>query len=321
MRGQTLKAGPGFLFAALIVLAAGCSSMGGLDPANAMGMGGAQAAGAPPNGESPGQQVSGGNNGANGANGANAGGPTAGPNGIALLANPGATLSPNQARYPISGIAAAMNCPTLTLQGQLYSCTLAFNVPVTPSPASSDDGGAATASPSPSPDTSASPTPTPPGNVTLQAEALPADVPGMNAPDLRALKIASVMGVRVQGDTDFHVDGNAVATFTLPASQAAGRQFALQLYDETFPRAIKGTKRTDTFLIGSTQYTTSKNGTAIAFTFALPKTTVKSGDIWLIVLYALTYPPNNSPSPAPSASVSPSTSPSSAAASNAPQGR
>jgi hypothetical protein len=311
-----MKLGPGIIFVSLIALATACSSMGGLDsggyggaaaPGGQAGFGQQTVAGGP---GSPGSPGSIGANG--GVNGSNAGGPTAGPNGVAQLVNPGATLAPSQARYPIAGVSNGMNCPSLTLQGQIYSCTLALNLPATPSPGPSASS-AATATPSPSPSSSASPTPTPPGNLTLQAEALPPDVPSMTNPDMRALKIVPVAALRVQGDTDFHVNGTATATFTLPATQTAGRQFALQLYDETFPRTIKGSKRTDTFLTGLTQYTTGKNGSAITFTFGLPSATVKSTDIWLLVLYGLTYPPNNSPSPSPSASASSSASPSSAA--------
>jgi hypothetical protein len=273
-----------------------------------MGAGGTSGAYPPGQQGVTGQPAGTGTSGANGANGSNGGGPTAGPNGVAQLANPAATLAPNQGRYPISRVAAGMNCPSLTLQNQAYSCTLAFNVPVTPSPAPSGDASPAppTPSPSPSPASSASPTPTPtpPGNLTLQAEALPADVPAMTSPDLGALKIVPAMGVRLQSDTDFHVSDSAVATFTLPASQVAGRQFALQLYDETFARTVKGWKRTDTFVTGLTQYATSNNGSTIAFTFALPKTTVHSTDIWLLALYALTYPPSPAPS-APAAASSP----------------
>ena len=112
-------------FAGLIMLAAAaCSGMSGLD-SGAGGMGGEVAP--PVNGQGAfGQQQ--------GA-GANAGGPTAGPNGMAELANPGATLSPNQAQYPVADGPTGMKCPQLTLQGQQYNCTFSFNVPATPSPA------------------------------------------------------------------------------------------------------------------------------------------------------------------------------------------
>lgn len=114
-------------FAALIMLAAAaCSGMSGLD-SGAGGMGGEVAP--PVNGQGAfGQQQ--------GA-GANAGGPTAGPNGVAELANPGATLAPNQAQYPVADGPTGMKCPQLSLQGQQYNCTFSFNVPATPSPGAS----------------------------------------------------------------------------------------------------------------------------------------------------------------------------------------
>ncbi|HTA38459.1 MAG TPA: hypothetical protein VK760_05260, partial [Candidatus Acidoferrales bacterium] len=132
-------------FAGLVMLAAAaCSGMSGLD-SGAGGMGGEVAP--PVNGQSAfGQQQ--------GA-GANAGGPTAGPNGVASLANPGATLAPNQAQYPVADGPTGMKCPPLTLQGQQYNCTFSFNVPATPSSGASA-APKATASPTPSPEASAS---------------------------------------------------------------------------------------------------------------------------------------------------------------------
>ena len=46
------------------------------------------------------------------------------------------------------------------------------------------------------------------------------------------------------------MNGTAVAAYTLPRAQFANRRFALQLYNESFPRTISGAKRTDTFLDG-----------------------------------------------------------------------
>ena len=97
------------------------SGMGGMKPPvsnpgaiGANGMGGGM--GAP---------ISGSNN--------NMSGPTIGANGQAELANPGATLAPNEAQYAISQGPSGMKCPTVLLYSQQYGCNLAFNIP-SPSP-------------------------------------------------------------------------------------------------------------------------------------------------------------------------------------------
>jgi hypothetical protein len=300
-------------FAALVMLAAAaCSGMSGLDSGTGgMGVGGEVAP--PVNAQGAfGQQT---------GSGANAGGPTAGPNGVAQLTNPGATLAPNQAQYPVADGPTGMKCPNVTLQGQQFACTFSFNVPTTPSPGAGGTPKAhATPTPSPTPqasassdddstDADASPTPTPPGGITLQVEALPTDVPGMTNPDVHALKTAPVVGIRLQSDTDFVLDGTSIAAYTLPKTQFVSRQFALQLYNESFPRTMKGAKRTDTFIAGYAKSVVNSDNSTVTFTFTVPKITVKRGQIWLIVLYGLTYPPNQTPSPSPSPSASSSASP------------
>ena len=72
----------------------------------------------------------------------------------------------------------------------------------------------------------------------------------MTNPDMRALKTTPVVGIRLQSDTDFVLDGTSIANYVLPKTQFVGRQFALQLYNESFPRTMKGAKRTDTFIAG-----------------------------------------------------------------------
>ncbi len=287
MRASTLQR---FGFGTVVVFAvAACSSMGGLDsgggglaaPINAQGALGQQA-----------------------ANGANTGGPTAGPNGVAELTNPGSTLAPNQAQYPVANGPSGLKCPQVILQGQAYACGFSFNV--TPSPSPSPSGSpASVASSAPTP----TPTPTPPGTITLQAEAMPSDVPSMTQPDTAALRIAPVLAIRFQSDTSFEMNGRAIAAYTLPRTQFADRRFALQLYNESFPRTISGAKRTDTFLAGYAKPVVDQDDAMLSFTFSIPKTTVRNGQIWLLVLYGLTYPPTPTPSPSPSAAASASASP------------
>jgi len=300
------------LFAVVALLLAACQ--GGLD-SGAGGMGGFGSSGEvgpPVNGQGPlgGQQQ---------PIGTNTGGPTAGPNGIAELANPGATLAPDQTQYPVADGPSGLKCASVGG----FSCTFSFNVP-SPSPSPS---GSSSPSPKPSPtptptptakasgddaedDTSdePTPTPTPPGTLTMQMEPLPSDVPVMTNPDPRALKIVTLVGIRIQSDTDFTLDGTAIAHYVLPRQQFAGRGFALQLYNESFPRVGRSSKRIDTF-VGNYSKAVLGNST-VDFTFTIPKVEVKRGQIWLLALYGLTYPPGTTPSPSPSPSSSGSPAPS-----------
>jgi hypothetical protein len=119
-----------------------------------------------------------------------------------------------------------------------------------------------------------------------------------------------MLAIRFQSDTSFEMNGMAISAYTLPRGQFVNRRFALQLYNESFPRTISGTKRTDTFLMGSVKPVVDPDDAMLSFTFSIPKTTVRSAQMWLIVLYGLTYPPTPTPSPSPSASPSPGESPS-----------
>jgi hypothetical protein len=277
-------------FGALVIAAAAaCSQMGGLDSGGGIA--------APINAQSAlGEQQTA---------GANAGGPTAGPNGVAELANPGSTLAPNQAQYPVANGPNGLKCPQIVLQGQTYACGFSFNVPASPSPSPSGSPASETSS-APTP----SPTPTPPGTITRQVEPMPSDVPSMTQPDLQALRIAPLLAIRFQSDTSFQMNGTAIAAYTLPRGLFVNRRFALQLYNESFPRTISGTKRTDTFLTGYANPVVDRDDGMLSFTFSIPKTTVRSAQIWLIVLYGLTYPPTPTPSPSTSASASASAAPS-----------
>ena len=145
----------------------------------------------------PGSMSQGGMPGANGMNGGlgnQMAGPNVGVNGQEELTNPGATLAPNEAQYPIGQGPSGMKCPLVQQFNQQYNCTLAFNMPA-PGPKGSPGAkgtAAPTASPTPSPtpnssddsddssddsSDSATPTPTPAGMMTLQVEPLPRDVP------------------------------------------------------------------------------------------------------------------------------------------------
>lgn len=242
-------------------------------------------------------------------------GPTIGPNGQPELTVPGATLAPNEAQYPVGQGPSGMKCPTVQVSGQLYQCTLSFNLPPpspTPSPGTTP---APTPKPTPTPtptatpssssdddttDDAATPTPTPPGTITVQMEPLPKDVPPMTNPDPRLLRVTPLVAIRLQSDTDFSLSGFALASFTLPQSQFAGRSFGIQLYNEGVIRS----KRTDQFL--ASYSTSTSQGTTVSFSFPTPKVTVKRGQIWLLTLYGYQYPPGTTPTPSPTPSPAPS---------------
>jgi hypothetical protein len=253
-------------------------------------------------------------------------GPTIGMNGQAELANPGATLAPNEAQYPVGQGPSGMKCPLVLQYNQQYTCTLAFNVP-SPSPAPSGSSSKAkatptpTASPSPTPssssddsddsDDAASPSPTPPGTLTMQMEPLPKDMPTMANPDPRFMRITPLVAIRLQSDMDFKLNGGASVQYTLPSVQFGGRVFALQLYNETY---IRG-KRTDQLLGNYAKWTAPQSST-VQFTFTVPTVTVRHGQIWLLAMYGAQLPPGSTPTPSPTPTSSPSASPGASPASS-----
>jgi hypothetical protein len=254
-------------------------------------------------------------------------GPNVGPNGQEELANPGATLAPNEAQYAIGQGPSGLKCPAVTELGQQYGCSVAFNMP-TPAPSASPGAKSTatpTASPTPSPkptassdsddsdasddsSDSATPTPTPAGMITLQVEPLPKDVPAMTNPNPLFSRITPLVAIRLQSNMDFTLNGGSSVQYTLPAMQFTGRVFALQLYNET---TLRG-KRLDQFILGSNyqNYTTPQTN-VVQFTFNLPKTMVRHSQVWLLALYGAQIPPGTTPtpSPTPSPTSSPSSSP------------
>jgi hypothetical protein len=307
------------VFAALALVLASCQGTG-FDS----GMGGEMS---PPVSQ-PGS-MSGGMPGAGGLNGGlgnQISGPNVGPNGQEELANPGATLAPNEAQYAISQGPTGMKCPLVQEYSQEYNCTVAFNMPTpAPSPSPGSKSTAApTASPTPTPQPSASsdsddsddtsdnptPTPTPAGMITLLMEPLPKDVPNMTNPNPLFMHITPLVAVRLQSNMDFVLNGGTSVQYTLPAMQYTGRVFALQLYNET---TLRG-KRVDQFIVGSSyqKYTTPQTN-VVQFTFNVPKVMVHHTQVWLIALYGAQLPPGTtptpSPTPAPTTSPSPSSSP------------
>jgi hypothetical protein len=252
-------------------------------------------------------------------------GPQMGMNGQEELANPGATLAPNEAQYPVGQGPSGMKCPMVQMAhqtSQQYNCTVAFNVPApSPSPSGSPDPKAKattapTPSPSPSPSSSSddsddsdasdtpTPSPTPPGTITMLVEPLPSDVPSMTNPDPRFMRITPLVAVRLQSDMDFKLNGGATAQYTLPQIQYTGRVFALQLYNETY---IRG-KRTDQLLGNYGKFTTPPNSSTVQFTFSIPQVTVRHGSIWLLAMYGAQLPPGSTPTPSPTPADSPSPS-------------
>jgi xyloglucan-specific exo-beta-1,4-glucanase len=296
------------VFAALALVLASCQGSG-LDS----GMGGDMTPPvSQPGAMNAGGINSGGPGGLNGGMNGGMSGPSVGMNGQEQLANPGATLGPNEAQYPISQGPTGMKCPNVQLFSQQYTCNLAFNM-ASPSPGSSPKP---TASPTPSPsptassddsdddDDSPSPSPTPGGTITLQTEPLPKDVPSMVNPNPLFLRVTPLMAIRLQSNLDFALGGGTSLQYTLPALQFSGRVFALQLFNET---TVRG-KRTDQ-IIGNYAKWTSPNNNVVQFTFNVPQVTVRHTQVWLVALYGAQLPPGSTPTPSPS--PSPTTSPSS----------
>jgi len=257
-----------------------------------------------------------------GAMGQDMQGPEIGPNGQAALTVPGSTLAPNEAQYPVGQGPSGMKCPQISVQMQQFNCTLSFNIPP-PSPSPSPGSAGTKATPTPTPTPSPTPTPTassddeddsgpaaspsatPPGTITMQVEALPKDVPPMTNPDRRALSITPLVAIRLQSDSNFNLNGLASVQYVLPRQQLPSRGFWIQLYNEGVVRG----KRVDQFLGTYNKYVSNEQ--IINFNFATPKLTVKRGQIWLLAMYGLTYPPNATPAPSPTPSPAASGSPSS----------
>jgi hypothetical protein len=244
-------------------------------------------------------------------------GPSTGPNGQEQLApNVGATLAPNVAQYPLAQGPSGMKCPTVTQFNTQYGCSLSFNIPA-PSGSGSPKP---TASPTPTPqpsassdsddndDSDASPSATPAGGtMTLQVEPLPKDVPTMNNPNPLLLRVAPVVAVRLQSNTDFQLNGGASVQYTLPSVQYTGRTFVLQLFNETTFRG----KRTDQYIGSYAKYTTPQ-GNTVNFAFTLPRgVSVRHTQVWLLALYGATLPPGSTPTPSANPSPSPTSSASS----------
>ena len=297
------------VFAALVLVLGSCSGSG-LDS----GMGGLT----PPVSQ-PGPMNQGGAMGANINGNNNVNGPTIGMNGQEELANPGATMAPNEAQYAVSQGPSGMKCPTVTLYAQQFTCNVAFNMP-SPSPTPSGAPKAtATASPTPSPtpssdddnsddsDDSASPTPSPGGGtVTMLVEPLPKDAPAMTNPNPAFMRITPLMAIRLQSSMAFNLNGLAQIQYTLPVQQFAGRVFSLQLFSET---TLRG-KRIDQ-IVGNYAKWTSPNTNQVQFNFTVPNIMVRQNQVWLLAMYGAQLPPNSTPTPSPSpaASASPAASP------------
>lgn len=297
------------VFAALALLLASCQGSG-LDS----GMGDMTPPVSGPGGINGGGPM----NGAMGANNNNMSGPTIGMNGQAELANPGATLAPNEAQYPVSQGPSGMKCPAVQLYNQEYACTVAFNIPApTPTPS-----GAPTASPTPKPTPTPSPTPSddssddsgddtptpspgPGGMLTLQVEPLPKDVPAMTNANPMMMHVTPLMAIRLQSSSAILLNGGAQVQYTLPGIQFNGRTFALQLYNETYMRG----KRNDQ-IIGNYAKWTSPTSNTVQFTFQVPKVTVRQNQIWLLAMYGAQLPPGSTPTPSPTPSSTSSASPS-----------
>jgi hypothetical protein len=116
------------------------------------------------------------------------------------------------------------------------------------------------------------------------------------------LDVVPLMMVSLTTSSDFALDGDAVAQFTLPKSQMAGRGFALQLFHETTHK-----KRRDYKPIWTFNRSNIEKG-ALIFDYAPPKFTITKGITYVLVLYG-DDKSNATASPSAAASVTPSVSP------------
>jgi hypothetical protein len=250
-------------------------------------------------------------------------GPQMNSSGQVELTQPGATLSPNEVQFAVGAAPNGIKCPSMLQQQQQFqqfACTLAFNIPPpspTPSPGSSPKPTPTpTATPTPAATASgdsddsddsdsASASPTPPGTITLLMEPLPKDMPAMTNPDPRAMRITPMVAMRLQSDTNFALNGYATVNYTMPQAQFLGRSFAIQLYSES---SLRG-QRADQYLATYTKSTNTNANNTVQFSFPMPKLTVPRGQVWLLALYGMQFPPGMTPSPSPSPSASSSSSP------------
>ncbi|HEY8296539.1 MAG TPA: hypothetical protein VIG32_00755 [Candidatus Baltobacteraceae bacterium] len=206
---------------------------------------------------------------------------------------------------PITDATNGLQCPAL----DGYTCVLRFNVPdATPAPAATRGAHAASPSPSPSPSPTpaASPSPasgaspeataTPSGpTMTLKLATLPKDAPAMVHVPAGSLATVALMDVTLTPSADFALDGNAVASFTLPKEQLSGRGFALQLF------AVQNRHKKTAYRPIYTFDKSTLAGSTLSFAFRPPKLTVAKGTSYLLVLYGDDQPAATaSPSPMPS---------------------
>lgn len=234
---------------------------------------------------------------------------------------------PPPGTYSIAQASTGLACPATT---DGYDCTLKFNLPSpTPSP---KPGTKAKPTPSPTPsptptpspqpsssddngDESPTPSPTPMGpSVTLKADANPKGAPPMVHTPANTLDVVPLMMVSITANGDFPISGNAVAQFTLPQEQIAGRGFAVQLFQETTSH-----RKTSYNAIWTFDKSYLSNNT-LTFNYTPPKMTIAKGTTYALVLYGddkSKQTPSPKPTATPKASASPSTSPAASASPSA----
>lgn len=144
---------------------------------------------------------------------------------------------------------------------------------------------------------------------------MPKDAPAMVHTPANSLDVVPLLMVHITPNGDFALDGPAVAQFTIPKEQLAGRGFAVQLFQATTHR-----KRTDYKPIWTFDKSSLKEDT-LTFEFTPPKMTIAKGATYVMVLYGddkskVSPSPSSSPSgsamPSPTPSEAPSTLPSTA---------
>ncbi|HEY8314624.1 MAG TPA: hypothetical protein VIG51_10715 [Candidatus Baltobacteraceae bacterium] len=262
-----------------------------------------------------------------------------GPNAESVAANAGG----DTANVSLTDATAGLQCPTVNGYSCLLRFNVPDATP-SPSPSPSPKGKkssrahakpVATPTPTPTPSPSPSPSPTPsaspppaasplaghepagassspaprssPSGPTMRLKVVPqpTDAPALVHVPAGSLATVALMDVTLVPSTDFTIDGNVVAQFTIPAEQLAQRGFAVQLFGvQTHHKKAPSYRALYTFNKSSLQ------GNTLSFTFKPPKIKVVKGTTYLLVLYGDDHPAKPSTSPSPNASGLPSASPS-----------
>lgn len=116
-----------------------------------------------------------------------------------------------------------------------------------------------------------------------------------------------LMSVTLTTTADFPLDGLAIASFTVPKDQIAGRGFALQL----FIQRTQGKTKSYLPVLSLDKSSLQKN--TLVFGFMPPKIVVAKNTTYVLTLYGTQIVAPSSASPSATSSLSPSPAPNTSA--------